>query len=86
MDTEVYHKYMEALKVMRPTTAKLAWENDDWYWMRVEVGSDEYMQALADHYQLVDGDVDKMRILRKPKQIQPSLTLEENSSKGNVQV
>ena len=67
LDTHVYHKYMDALKVMKPTAAKSAWENDDWYWMRVEVGSDEYMQALADHFEVVDKD-DKMRILRKPKQ------------------
>ena len=66
LDTDVYHKYMDALKVMKPTAAKSAWENDDLYWMRVEVGSDEYMQALADHFEVVDKD-DKMRILRKPK-------------------
>src|SRR2546426_1022232 len=70
LDTEVYRRYMDALRVMKPTTAKSAWKNDDWYWMRVEVGSDEYMQALADHFEVVDKD-DKMRILRKPKS-QPS--------------
>ena len=71
LDTHVYHKYMDALKVMKPTAAKSAWENDDWNWMRVEVGSDEYMQALADHFELVDKD-DKMRILRKAKPRPPS--------------
>ena len=58
---------MDALKVMKPTNAKTAWENDDWYWMRVEVGTDEYMQALADHFEVADRDDGKMRILRKPK-------------------
>src|SRR5438034_9057281 len=67
LDTNVYHKYMDALKVMKPTAAKSAWENDDWYWMRVEVGSDEYMQALADHFEVADRDDEKMRILRKPR-------------------
>jgi integrase len=66
LSDDVYHKYLEALRVMKPFTAKSAWENTDFYWMRVEVGSDEYMQALADHFELVDKD-DKMRILRKPK-------------------
>ncbi len=75
LDTDVYQKYMDALKVMKPTTGKSAWENDDWYWMRVEVGSDDYMQALADHFEVVDKD-DKMRILRKPK---PSPSIEENT-------
>src|SRR6266516_5858391 len=71
LDTNVYHKYMDALKVMKPTAAKSAWENDDWYWMRVEVASDEYMQALAAHFELVDKD-DKMRMLRKAKPQPPS--------------
>src|SRR5207249_5363174 len=66
LSDDVYHKYLEALRVLKPTTAKSAWENTDYYWMRVEVGSDEYMQALADHFELVDQD-GKMRILRKPK-------------------
>jgi len=46
LDIEVFHKMMEALKVMKPTTAKAAWENHTDYYLRVEVGSDEYMQAL----------------------------------------
>jgi hypothetical protein len=62
---DVTEKYLRALRVLKPTNAKAAWENTDWYWLRVEVGSDEYMQALADHFELVDKD-DKMRILRKP--------------------
>ena len=49
------------------TTGYAPWENDDWYWMRVEVGSDEYIQALADHFEVADRDDGKMRILRKPK-------------------
>ena len=66
LDTNVYQKYMDALKVMKPTAAKSAWENDDWYWMSVEVESDEYMQALSDHFEVLDKD-DKMRILREAK-------------------
>lgn len=31
--------------------------------MRVKLGSDEHMQALADHFEILDKD-DKMRILR----------------------
>ena len=34
--------------------------------MRVEVGLDEYMQALADRFEVVERD-DKMQILRKAK-------------------
>src|SRR5207249_6418971 len=66
LDMETYHRYAEALKVMKPTEAKFAWENTDNYWMRVEVGTDEYMQALADHF-VVEDKEGKMRILRKPK-------------------
>lgn len=81
LSNDTYYKYMEALKVMKPTAAKSAWENDDWYWMRVEVGSDEYMQALADHFEVVDKD-DKMRILRKPKPLSPAPIDVENTKTG----
>ncbi len=81
LDPEVYNKYVEALKVMKPTTAKSAWENTDYYWMRVEVGSDEYMQALADHFEFVDKD-DRMRILRKPKPLPSSPINDENTKTG----
>src|SRR2546426_6138371 len=29
LDTDVYHKYMDALKVMKPTAAKSAWERSE---------------------------------------------------------
>lgn len=72
LDTEVYHKYSEALKVLRDNSAQSSWENHtDWY-LRVEIGSNEYMQALADGFKTIDSD-GKMRILSKPKTAPPEL-------------
>ncbi len=67
LSTETFHRYMDAIKVQRPTKAKSAWENHDWLWLRVEVGSDDYMAALAEGYAIVDREDNGMRILRKPK-------------------
>ncbi len=60
------HKYMEALKVLRPTQATAKWENHTDYYLRTEVASDNYMTALAEGYKVIDSD-GKMRILSKPK-------------------
>lgn len=67
LDKEVWARYAKALKVMKPTNAKAAWENHQFYWLRVEAGSDEYMQALADGFTVEDKE-GAMRILRKPKE------------------
>jgi hypothetical protein len=66
LSDEVYHKYLEALRVVKPTTAAISWENTEFYWLRCQFASDDMMQALADHYEIVDKD-GSMRILRKPK-------------------
>ncbi len=67
LSTETLDRYMEALRVQRPTKAKSAWENHEWLWLRVEIGTGDYMQALADGFEVVDREDDGMRILRKPK-------------------
>ena len=46
--------------------------------MRVEVGSDDYMQALADGYAIVDREENGMRILRKSK-----ASIEDDSTTAN---
>lgn len=83
LDSDVYHKYVEAVKVMKPTRAKSPWENTDYHWMRVEVGSDEYMQAVVDHFEVVDTD-DKMRILRKPQLLSSPAIDATTNFKGGV--
>src|SRR5207247_1017945 len=47
---ETLGRYMEALRVQRPTNAMSAWENHEWLWLRVEIATDDYMQALADGF------------------------------------
>jgi hypothetical protein len=66
LDTEVSKKYQEAIKVLRDNTTQSSWENHVSWYLRIEVGSDEYMQALADGFKTVDSD-GKMRIMEKPK-------------------
>jgi len=67
LSRETWRKYMDALKVVKPTNSSTPWENHEWYWLRAHVGSDEYMQALADGYEIVDKEDGGMRILRKTK-------------------
>ncbi len=55
------------MKVLRDdTTKKVSWENHTDYYIRVEFGTDEYMQALADDFKVLDSD-GKMRIMSKSK-------------------
>jgi integrase len=68
LDKETEEKYMAALRVVKPTNAVTSWENHVNNWIRCEVGSSEYMQALADGF-VVEDKEDKMRILRKPKEV-----------------
>ena len=68
LTVEVRRKFVEALKVLRENTAKSSWENHADYYLRVEVSSDEYMQALADGFKTLDTD-GKMRIMSKPKSV-----------------
>ncbi len=67
LSVETLDRYREALRVQRPTKAKSAWENHEWLWLRVEIGTDDYMQALADGFEAVDSEDSGMRILRKAK-------------------
>jgi hypothetical protein len=67
LSSDTLERYMEALRVQRPTKAKSAWENHEWLWLRVEIGTDDYMQALADGFEVVDREDAGMRILRKLK-------------------
>ena len=66
LDTGVHNKYLEAIKVLRDNTAQSSWENHVSWYLRIEVGSNEYMQALADGFKTIDSD-GKMRIMEKPK-------------------
>ncbi len=66
LDPEVTRKHVDAIKVLRPTQATARWENHTDYYVRTEIGSDDYMQALADDFKVVDSD-GKVRILAKPK-------------------
>src|SRR5207247_6461120 len=66
LDTEVYHRYTEALEVLRENSAQSSWENHTDYYLRVEVGSDNYMKALADGFKTRDQD-GTTRIMLKPK-------------------
>jgi integrase len=72
LSRETWRKYMHALKVVKPARSATSWENHEWYWLRAQIGSDEYMQALADGYEIVDKEDGGMRILRKPKLKIPS--------------
>lgn len=83
LDTQVYNKYYEAIKVLRENTAQSSWENHTDYYLRVEVASDAYMQALADGFKVVDSD-GKMRILQKPKSLPPPLINDEPGKTGLV--
>ncbi len=66
LDDETYNRYMDALKVVKPVNATVSWENTENWWTRTEVGSDDYMKALSDHFFVEDKD-GSMRILRKAK-------------------
>jgi integrase len=81
LDTQVYNKYYEAIRVLRENTAQSSWENHTDYYLRVEVGSDAYMQALADGFKVIDSD-GKMRILQKPKSPPPPLNNDEHGKTG----
>jgi len=86
LDTEVSQKYQEAIKVLRDNTAQSSWENHVSWYLRLEVGSNEYMQALADGFKSIDSD-GKMRIMEKPKpqSVQQSPIPEDVSEKKGVQ-
>jgi integrase len=72
LSRETWRKYMDALKVVKPIRSATSWENHDWYWLRAHIGTDEYMQALADGYEMVDKEDGGMRILRRAKPKAPS--------------
>ncbi len=68
------------MKVLRDDTIKkVSWENlTDWY-IRVDVGGDDYVQALADDFKTIDSD-GKMRIMSKPKPNDVVLSTNEAST------
>ena len=82
LSRETWRKYMDALKVVKPTSSSTPWENHEWYWLRAHVGSDEYMQALSDGYEIVDKEDGGMRILRKAKPKIPSEAIELEDVSG----
>ncbi len=82
LETEVHNKYYEAMKVLSENNAQSSWENHTDYYLRVEVGSDAYMQALADGFKVMDAD-GKMRILQKSKSL-PTPTINDESTKSRV--
>jgi site-specific recombinase XerD len=81
LDTQVYNKYYDAIKVLTENTAQSSWENHTDYYTRVEIGSDAHMQALADGFKVIDSD-GKMRILQKPKSLPPPLVNNEHRKTG----
>lgn len=84
LDSDIHRKYTEALKVLREdNVSQLSWDNHTETFLRAEIGSDSYMQALADGFRVVDSE-GKMRVMSKPKTVVPSLTTEETSQKTGV--
>ncbi len=80
LSPEVKERYLEAFKVLRPANATVKWENHSDYYIRTEIGTDDYMTALTDDYKVVDSD-GKVRILAKPK---ASITGENTKSGTEV--
>jgi hypothetical protein len=81
LDKQVYNKYYEAIKVLTKNTTQSSWENHTNYYLRVEIGSDAHMQALADGFKVIDSD-GKMRILQKPKSLPPPLVNNDHGRAG----